>query len=217
MAKLLSVNVSLPRDLEHKGKIVRTGIFKEPVQGPVMLGTLNVDGDGQGDPRVHGGPYMAVYSYRIEDYDYWKRKLKRDDFTFGQFGENFTIEGLDENDVHIGDVYKVGEAVIKVTQPRAPCSKLGIRMGNARFPKMFLASGRVGFYSRVLQEGMVAAGDPIERLETGPERMTVREVLNLLYFDLDNVEGAERALRTGALSPNWSKHFAERVSRRLEY
>ena len=214
MPKLISVNVGLPREIEHEGKATRTAIFKEPVYGPVMLRALNLDGDGQADLKHHGGAHMAVYTYLYENYDYWKRKLRRDDLTYGQFGENLTVSGLTDEEIHIGDVFRVGEAVIQVTQPRIPCFKLGIRMGNARFPKLFLASGRYGFYSSVLQEGLVAAGDPVERLSADPERITVADVLRLLVLEPDNLAGAARALRLESLSPTWRNRFEERLEKR---
>ena len=162
--RLLSVNVSYPMEVVHRRKTVSTGIFKEPVSGRVMLREFNLDGDGQADLVNHGGLHRAVYAYTVEHYDYWGRDLVRDDLSFGQFGENFTVEGMTEDDVHIGDVFRVGDALVEVSQPRPPCFKLGIKMGMSHFPKLFLASGRVGFYLRVLEEGEVGAGDGIERV-----------------------------------------------------
>lgn len=211
--KLLSVNVSLPKEVPYRDKTTSTGIFKVPVSGRVMLRTLNLDGDGQADLKNHGGIYKAVYAYSIEHYDYWKRELGRNDFTFGQFGENFTVEEMLDDHIHIGDQFRVGTALVEVTQPRVPCFKLGIKMDSAQFPKLFLNSGRLGFYLRVLQEGEVGAGDNIERTTIGPERMTVREVCRLLYFDPQNLEGAKRALRVRALSSEWREPFEERLSR----
>lgn len=209
--RLLSVNVSMPKEISHNGRAVETGIFKEPIPGRVMLRTLNLDGDGQADLVNHGGVHRAVYAYPFENYGYWQRELDRDDFGFGQFGENFTVEGMTEEDVHIGDVFRVGNALVQVSQPRPPCFKLGHKMGMPVFPKLFLASGRVGFYLRVLEEGEVGAGDTFEPVERDPERMTVREISNLLFFEPDDLEGAFRALRIGALSPGWRDSFEERV------
>jgi MOSC domain-containing protein YiiM len=211
--KLLSVNVSQPTEIAHGRGTVSTGIFKEPVAGRIMLRALNLDGDGQADLANHGGIHRAAYAYSIENYDYWRRELGRADLGFGQFGENFTVRGMVEDDVHIGDVFRVGDALVEVTQPRPPCFKLGIKMGMARFPKLFLASGRVGFYLRVLDEGEVGAGDVFERVESDPERVTVREMSHLLFFDPENLEGAERALRIRALSPGWRDSFEERLTR----
>jgi len=211
--KLLSVNVSQPTEIAHGRGTVSTGIFKEPVAGRIMLRALNLDGDGQADLANHGGIHRAAYAYSIENYDYWRRELGRADLGFGQFGENFTVRGMVEDDVHIGDVFRVGDALVEVTQPRPPCFKLGIKMGMARFPKLFLASGRVGFYLRVLDEGEVGAGDVFERVENDPERVTVREMSHLLFFDPENLEGAERALRIRALSPGWRGSFEERLTR----
>ena len=210
--KLLSVNVSLPKEIQHNGKTITTGIFKEPVNDRVMLRELNLAGDGQADLVGHGGVYKSVYVYSIHNYDYWQQELKRNDFAFGQFGENFTVEGMLENEVCVGDVFRVGAALVEVTQPRVPCFKLGIKMDWSKFPKVFLQSCRVGFYLGVLEEGEVGAGDVIERTKTDPEGMTVREVCQLLYFDQKNLEGAKKALRIQALSPGWRGSFEERLT-----
>ncbi len=211
--KLLSVNVSLPREVPHGRKTVSTGIFKEPVEGRIMLRTTNLDGDGQADLENHGGVDRAAYAYSIENYEHWQRELGWDEFAFGKFGENFTVEGMMEDGIHIGDVLRVGDALVEVSQPRPPCFKLGIKMGMARFPKQFLASGRVGFYLRVLEEGEVGAGDAFERVESDPEQVSVREMSRLLFFEPENLEGAKRALRVRALSPGWRDSFEERLAK----
>ena len=211
--RLLSVNVSLPKEIRYGSKTVETGIFKEPVERRISLRKLNLDGDGQADLENHGGPHRAAYAYPVENYGYWGRELGREDFSFGQFGENFTVEGMTEDDVHIGDVFRVGRALVEVSQPRPPCFKLGIKMGMPRFPKLFLASGRVGFYLRVLEEGEVGAGDAFERVGADPEGMTVREMSDLLFFESSNLRGAERALRIRALSPGWRGSFEERLAK----
>lgn len=208
--ELLSVNVGRPKEVRYKGRSVETGIFKEPVEGLTMLRALNLDGDGQADLDNHGGPYRAAYVYTHENYDHWHSELGLGELPFGRFGENLTVTNMPEDRVHIGDVFRVGEAVVQVTQPRPPCFKLGIRMGMPRFPKLFLASGRVGFYLRVLEEGLVGAGDRIELVEADKARMTVREVLNLLYFDTGNKEAVRKASRLEALTPRWREIFAER-------
>jgi MOSC domain-containing protein YiiM len=213
--KLLSVNVSRPREVAHGSETVTTGIFKEPAEGRVMLGTLNLDGDGQADLVGHGGIYKAAYAYSVENYEYWKRELRREDLAFGQFGENFTVEGMPEDEVYVGDVFRVGGALVEVTQPRLPCYKLGIKMGVRGFEKTFLASCRVGFYLRVLEEGEVGAGDALDRVRTDPARTTVREMCRLLYFDPENLEGARKALRIRALSPGWRQSFEERLAKTL--
>jgi len=203
MMRLLAVNVSRPKEVSQNGKIITTGIFKESVPGRVMLRTLNLDGDGQADLKAHGGVHKAAYAYSIENYEYWKRELARDNFRYGQFGENFTVEGMVEDVVHLGDVFRVGGATVQVSEPRAPCAKLALKMGLPQFPKRFLASERVGFYLRVLREGEVGAGDVIERLQADPEQMTVRQFVHLAYFDEGNLEGVQRALRIRALPPDW--------------
>jgi MOSC domain-containing protein YiiM len=211
--KLLSVNVSLPKEVPHGRETVSTGIFKEPVGGRIMLRTTNLDGDGQADLENHGGVDRAAYAYSIENYDQWRHELTQHESDFGQFGENFTVEGMMEDDIHIGDVFRVGGALVEVSQPRPPCFKLGIKMGMAGFPKLFLSSGRVGFYLRVLEEGEVGAGDVFERIESDPEQVSVREMSRLLFFEPEDLEGAKRALRVRALSPGWRDSFEERLAK----
>lgn len=213
MAKLVSVNVSLPKEVPYRGEMLRTGIYKQPVTGRVMLRTLNLEGDGQADLQAHGGPYKAVYVYPHEHYATWAGELGREDFTFGQFGENFTTEGLLEDEVYIGDVYRIGEALVEVTQPRAPCFKLAHKMKLPTFVKTFTRSERCGFYLRVLQEGEVGAGDSIERVSIGPEQMSAREIFHLMFFDKDNVEQAARAIRIPALAPGWRETFEAVVTK----
>lgn len=207
--KLLSVNVSQPKEVSYNGERIKTGIFKEPVSGRTMMRRLNLDGDGQGDPSVHGGVHKAVYVYPMEHYDYWKHELGRDDLTYGKFGENLTVEGMLEETVHIGDVFRVGEALVEVSQPRVPCFKLGIKMRNPRIVKPFLESKRVGFYVRVLEEGEVGAGDAIERTKVGEGQMTVKEIVHLRHFDTANTEAAEKAANLPALTPSWRDSFME--------
>ncbi|MFQ5930262.1 MAG: MOSC domain-containing protein [Acidobacteriota bacterium] len=211
--KLLSVNVSLPKEITFKGKTVRTGIFKEPVQGRVQVKTLNIEGDGQADLLGHGGPFRAVYVYSFDHYAYWERELGRSDFTFGQFGENLTVEGMLDEDVHVGDIFRIGTALFQVTQPRVPCYKLAIKMGVEGFYGQILASGRLGFYFRVLEEGAVGAGDVIERIQVDPIGMTILEVNKLMYFDKDNLEDARESLRVEALSPGWRTTFEGRLAK----
>lgn len=206
--KLLSINVSKPKPIAYGGKTVQTGIFKVPVQGTVMLREKNIDGDGQGDLRVHGGTYKAIYGYPIEHYAYWQQELHRDDLTYGQFGENLTVEGMLEEAVQIGDVFQIGTAVkLQITQPRVPCFKLAYKMGLPEFPKQFLESRRVGFYFRVLAEGEITAGDEIACIEVASESMSVTEILNLRYFDTDNYVKIAQARKLPALSPSWKRDF----------
>jgi len=209
MMKLLSVNVSLPKEIPYKAKTVTTGIFKESVNGRVMLKSLNLVGDGQADLVRHGGIYKAVYVYSIENFEYWKNELGRNDFTYGQFGENFTVEGMLEDAIFIGDIYRVGDTLVEVTQPRVPCFKLGIKMDMPKFLELYLASARVGFYLRVLEEGEIGAGDVFDRVKVNLERLSVREINHLLYFDQGNLPGVRKALRIKALSPGWRGAFEE--------
>src|SRR5262249_10791622 len=207
MARLLSVNVGLPRDIPWKGRTVHTGIWKTPVGGRCRVGRLNLDGDGQGDLAGHGGEQRAVFVYQIESYRYWQEQLKRTDFVHGQFGENFTVEGLPDDAVCIGDRYRVGSALFEVTQPRVTCYRVGIRMNEPRMPSLLTSSGRPGFYFRVLQEGEVSAGDEIVKIGEAEERMTVAEINALLYSPNHPRDRLERALRIEALSPGWRSSF----------
>ena len=211
--KLISVNVSQPKEVSYNGKRIKTGIFKEPVSGRTMMRRLNLDGDGQGDLSVHGGIHKAVYVYPSEHYDYWKRELGRDDLTYGKFGENLTVEGVWEDKVHIGDVFRIGEALVEVSQPRVPCFKLGIKMGNPQIVKPFLESKRVGFYVRVLEEGEVGAGDTIKRTKVGEGQMTVKEIVHLRHLDNTNTAAAEKAANLPALTPSWRGSFEEIVAK----
>jgi ferredoxin-NADP reductase/MOSC domain-containing protein YiiM len=207
MAQLLSVNVGLPRDIAWNGRAVHTGIWKDPVHGRCRVGRLNLDGDGQGDLAGHGGEQRAVFVYQIESYQYWQEQLKRADFVHGQFGENFTIEGLPDNAVCIGDRYQIGSALFEITQPRVTCYRVGIRMNEPRMPALLTSSGRPGFYFRVLREGEVEAGDEIVRVGEAGERMTVAEISALLYSPNHPRDRLERALRIEALSPGWRGSF----------
>jgi ferredoxin-NADP reductase/MOSC domain-containing protein YiiM/ferredoxin len=200
---LLSVNVGLPKDVSWRGKTVFTGVFKDAVSGPRRVRKLNVDGDGQGDLAGHGGEMRAVFVYQIDSYRYWERELDRNDFVYGQFGENFTIDGLSDDEVCIGDRYRIGTAVFEVTQPRVTCYRVGIRMDDPRIPALLVSHRRPGFYLRVLEEGDVEAGDEIVKLASGPEQMTVVEVDALLYLPGHPRQQLLRALRIPALSPGW--------------
>ena len=207
MARLLSVNVGLPRDIQWKGRTVHTGIWKDPVRGRCRIGRLNLDGDGQGDVAGHGGEQRAVFVYQIESYRHWQEQLRRTDFVHGQFGENFTVEGLPDDTVCIGDRYRIGSATFEVTQPRVTCYRVGIRMNEPRMPALLTSSGRPGFYFRVLQEGEVGADDDIVKVGELKERMTVAEINALLYSPNHPRDRLERALRVEALSPGWRSSF----------
>src|SRR6516164_7744943 len=207
MARLLSANVGLPRDIMWKGRTVHTGIWKNPVAGRCRVGRLNLDGDGQGDLHGHGGEQRAAFVYQIESYRYWQEQLNRSDFVHGQFGENFTVEGLPDDAVCIGDHYQIGQALFEVTQPRVTCYRVGIRMNEPRMPALLTSSGRPGFYFRVLREGEVGAGDEIVKVAEASERMTVAEINALLYSPNHARDQLERALRIEALSRGWRASF----------
>jgi MOSC domain-containing protein YiiM len=202
MGRLLSVNVGLPRDITWQGKTVHTGIWKASVKGPRMVRRLNIDGDGQGDLAGHGGERRAVFVYQMDSYRYC---LGRNDFVYGQFGENFTVDGLSDTEVCIGDHYRIGGALFEVTQPRVTCYRLGIRMNEPEMAALVVKHGRPGFYFRVLEEGEVDAGDDTTRIASGPERMSVSEIDALLYKPGHPRDELERALRIPMLSAGWRR------------
>lgn len=207
MGRLLSVNVGLPRDVTWQGRTVHTGIWKAPVEGRRMVRRLNVDGDGQGDLAGHGGERRAVFVYQMDSYRYWQNQLGRNDFVYGQFGENFTVDGLSDAEVCIGDRYRIGGALFEVTQPRVTCYRLGIRLNEPEMAALVVKHGRPGFYFRVLDEGEVEAGDEITQVASGPERMSVFEINALLYLPGHPRNQLERALRIPALSAGWRSSF----------
>lgn len=211
--RLVSVNVGGPRELEWEGKTVRTAIWKDAVEGPRMVRRINIDGDDQADRLAHGGEHRAVFVYQLESYRYWERELGRDDFTYGQFGENFTVEGLADDEVCVGDRYRIGGALFEVTQPRVTCYRVGIRMDEPAMPSLLVAHHRPGFYLRVLEEGLVEAGDAIVKEGSGPEGLTIAEVDALLYLPNKSRALLERALRVPALSEGWKGSFRELLAK----
>jgi ferredoxin-NADP reductase/MOSC domain-containing protein YiiM len=206
---LLSVNVGMPRDVTWHGRTVHTAVWKKPVTGSRMVRRLNIDGDGQGDLAGHGGEQRAVFVYQIESYRYWQKQLSRDDFEYGQFGENFTVQGLADDQVCIGDRYRIGDAIFEVTQPRVTCFRVGIRMDDPRIPALLVSHHRPGFYFRVLTEDAVQAGQEITKIASGPEGMTVAEMDALLYLPGHPRQQLLRALRIPALSGGWKASFQE--------
>ena len=209
--RLLSVNVGLPRDVASRGRIVQTSIWKSPQQGRVRVNRLNLEGDQQSDLSVHGGPEKAVYAYPSEHYEYWSRELPGMDLSWGAFGENFTTDGLLEEDVKIGDRLRVGSAEFLVTQPRMPCYKLGVRFGRDDMVKRFLRSGRAGFYLAVLREGAVARGDSIEFTDRSDHDVTVADIGALYTHDADNQNLLRRAVELPALPDSWRDYFRKRL------
>lgn len=213
---IISLNVGLPRDVLWHGRTVRTGIYKQPIQGRVRLRTLNLDGDRQADLTVHGGAQKAVYCYPIEHYDYWKKELPGRELPLAMFGENFTTDGLLENSVHLGDQFLIGSAQVVVTQPRLPCYKLGVRFESDDMVKRFLASGRTGFYFAVTREGEVSAGDDIKQIARDPNAVPVSEITRLYItkrFNNEDVASLRRALEVAALPESWKDYFRERLAR----
>jgi len=206
------VNVGLPRDVAWHGRVVHTAVWKQPVDGERLVRRLNIDGDGQGDLAGHGGEHRAVFVYQAESYDYWRRELTRDDFSYGQFGENFTVRGLADDQVCVGDQYQIGEALFEVTQPRVTCYRVGIRMDDPRIPALLVSHHRPGFYFRVLREGVVRAGDEIVKVTDGPRAMTIAEVDALLYLPGHSRQRLEVALTIPALPQGWKASFQSMLS-----
>jgi ferredoxin-NADP reductase/MOSC domain-containing protein YiiM/ferredoxin len=209
---LISVNVGLPRDIAWQGRIVHTAVWKRSVACRVMARRLNLDGDGQGDLAGHGGEHRAVMVYQLDSYRYWERYLQRDDFEYGQFGENLTVDGLPDNEVCIGDRYRIGGAMFEVTQPRVTCYRVGIRMKNPAMPALLVSHGRPGFYFRVIEEGEIGGGDEIVKVSDGPEHVTVQEIDGLLYLPDRSPDQLQRALRIPALSAGWKGSFQSLVA-----
>ncbi|HEX6043637.1 MAG TPA: MOSC domain-containing protein [Pyrinomonadaceae bacterium] len=209
--KIISICVGRPRLVVRNGEPVSTGIFKEPVNGRVMMRTLNLDGDRQADPTVHGGPLKAVYLYPSEHYPFWKQELPEMELPWGMFGENFTTEGLLETETHIGDRFRIGAAEVMVTQPRMPCYKLGIRFGRNDMLRSFLMSERTGFYLSVLKEGEVGAGDEFELIEKNVSGVRVVDVTRLYSSDKENVDLMRRAIATESLPESWREYFQKRL------
>ena len=212
--RLVSINVSQPKSAEGTARgTVQTAIDKRPVTGPVMVRTLNVDGDRQGDPTVHGGAEMAVYAYAAEDYAHWRDELGWEMPRYGWFGENFTIAGADSGAICFGDVLHAGDAVLQVTKPRSPCYKLDHQMGDPLFASTFARSGRVGFYLRVLREGVVEAGVPVEMAERDPNGVPIRALSDLAHYGEGTRDDAERILRSAGLGDDWKAHARKLLAR----
>jgi len=211
--KLISLNVSLPREVPWRGERILTSIFKSPVTGPRKLSRLNVNGDAQADLSVHGGIHKAVYGYPVEHYDYWRAELPATDLTWGMFGENFTTEGLLEDQVYIGERFQIGTAEIQVTEPRLPCYKLGIRFGRTDMVKRFLESRRTGFYFAVVKPGVVEAGQVFEQIHRSAHGITVADLVRVLAFDPDDLVTMQRIVQIEDLSDAWQNHFHQKLYR----
>jgi ferredoxin-NADP reductase/MOSC domain-containing protein YiiM len=206
--RLISVNIGSPREVEWQGTVVRTAIAKSPVVGARTVSRLNVAGDAQADLVGHGGEHRAVFVYQVESHRYWEHELGRAEFPPGQFGENFTVEGMPDDVVCVGDRYRIGSGLFEITQPRVTCFKVGMRLDEPRMPALLVSHGRPGFYMRVIEEGVVEAGDLIERVAKGPERMTVREINDLLYLPNRSDDSLRRALAIPGLPQGWHDSFA---------
>src|SRR5438105_2712331 len=213
--KILSVNVGLPKEVTWQAKLVTTGIFKEPVNAPVMLRTLNVDGDQQADLTVHGGVNKAVYVYPSEHYGYWRAELPGVDLPRGMFGENFTTEGLLEEAVYIGDRFRIGDTEVMVTEPRMPCYKLGIKFGRPDIIKRFLASRRTGFYFAVVRGGMVGAGDAIKLIGHEQQDINVGDITRLYAFEKNDLKSLRRAIEVEALPESWKGYFLHQLDKQI--
>ena len=208
--KLLSVNVGLPREVLWNGKMIETGIYKEPVQGRITVRVLNLDGDKQADLTVHGGPFMAVYAYPAEYYDHWRAEFPGQELPWGSFGENLAISGLNDENVHVGDVFEIGTARFQVTQPRMPCFKLGIKFEDQGMVKRFLDARTNGFYFRVLQEGDVGSGDSVNIVSRDEQKVRVRDIVEI-YVGNGNPELIKRAVLVEALPDSWKEHLAKLI------
>jgi MOSC domain-containing protein YiiM len=213
MPKILSVNVSLPKEVDFEGQKVTTGIFKKSIDGRIMLRTLNLDGDKQADLTVHGGPDKAVYAYPIEHYEFWRKVYPDMEMPNGMFGENFTIEGLMESEVSVGDSFEIGSSKVIATQPRMPCYKLGVKFGRMDVLKKFLASGRSGIYFKVLEEGEVGAGDPIIQIKKDTIRVGITDIVRLYSSDREDIGMMRRAVKVEALPEGWRDYFLEQIRR----
>ncbi len=214
--KILSLNVGLPREVTWQGKLVTTGIYKDPIEGSVMLRTLNLDGDQQADLTVHGGVSKAVYAYPSEHYGYWRAELPGVDLPWGMFGENFTTEGLAEEAVYIGDKFRVGETEVMITEPRMPCYKLGIKFGRGDIIKRFLISRRSGFYLAVMREGMVGVGDGFELIGREQQEISVADITRLYAFEKDDVKALHRAIEVKALPESWKSFFRHQLEKQVD-
>ncbi len=211
--EIVALSVSEPKTILHNGKELSTGIYKSPVQGPRMVRRTNIDGDGQADLNVHGGPNKAVYAFPFEHYAFYQERFGQEPFDFGHFGENLTTSGLLEPDVRIGDRYRVGEVLFEVSQPRSPCFKFGIKMGSREAIRTCFSSGKTGFYLRVLEEGMIQSGDVIEHEFTNDAAPSVEEAHRLYYFDKQNTEALKRAVRCAALAAPFRDEFVDRLQK----
>jgi MOSC domain-containing protein YiiM len=211
--KLVSLNVARPRLAVYKGKTITTGIFKQPVSGPVQLRTLNLDGDRQADLSVHGGPHKAVYAYPSEHYPDWRRELPGVDLPWGMFGENFTTTGLAEDELHVGDRFQIGSSIVMVRQPRTPCYKLAAKFQRDDMLERFLLSGRSGFYLSVEQEGSVAADDVFQLLRRNQDGITISEMNRLFVRDKYNQDLLRKAVHTAELPEDWREYLSERLDR----
>ncbi len=214
MRRVVSVNVGKPREVRWKGRTVTTGIFKHPVAGRVALRRHNLDGDAQADLSVHGGPHKAVYVYPAEHYPAWRAELPDIDLPLGMFGENLTTEGIAEDTSYIGDQWRVGSAEVRVTEPRMPCYKLGVRFGRDDIVKRFLASGRTGLYLAVIREGDVGAGDTIERLSRSTHGLTVADITRVYVRDKGDVDTLRRLIQLDELSGAWRRYFEQQLDGR---
>lgn len=211
--KLISINVGRPQEVEWKGKTVSTAIFKSSVDGPIQLRTLNLDGDGQADLSGHGGPSKAVYAYSMENYDYWRNELSEMELTWGHFGENFTTEGLEQENLYIGDTLRIGSALLQVTEPRVPCFKLDIRFGQNDMVKRFFASKRSGTYLSVLEEGTVEAGNTISIVKRSTHGITVADINRLFAHEKDDWVTMKHAVELEDLSEAWRRYFRKQLEK----
>ena len=209
--KLLSINISEPKKITFNGRELITSIYKMPVNKEVEVGQLGIEGDRQADLQVHGGYDKAVYAYSHTHYSHWSDIMKKSYEEFGLVGENLTIDDFDENEVFVGDEYKIGTTLLQVSQPRIPCYKIGIKMNSREFPKLFSQSGLLGSYMRVIEAGRMNIGDSVDLSKRDNESMSIFEISKLLFVDLKNIEGMKRAISLRHLSEEIKEKFRERL------
>ena len=211
--KIISINVGVPREIFHEGRLIRTGIFKVPVEGRARVKALNIAGDQQADLTVHGGPSKAIYAYPAEHYEFWRKELPGVEFPWGSFGENLSTEGLLEKDLNVGDRLCAGSVELAVTEPRLPCYKLAVKFNRDDMVRRFLKSRRTGFYCAVLREGEFAPGEPIHFLSRDEARVTIADITRLYAFEKHDLAGMRRVAELRALPESWREYFRDRVEK----
>ena len=211
--ELKSINISLPKEVEHNGERIQTGIFKKPVTGSVQITDSHVSGDQQVDLKNHGGEHKAVYGFSVNHYDYWRTALDKPELSYGQFGENLSITDLDEAKLCIGDQLQIGDCILEITQPRVPCFKLGIAMDLRTMPKLFIEQANTGIYFRIIQSGTISTGQKVDLIHQHPEQLSVQQLFKA-YFDKTFL-GADKVMQQAETIPQLSTEWRNKVLSRL--